>query len=217
MLSPPNRWNFAGLERMISIARDFNVDVKYRYYCAPLYEGGTLVDDFCHACSLTSRSDGSDQRINSGYAFEALELMRIFNQFGSETSLRELDWWFQKHSAKSTKFTLLTRSEIDGAQQQLASQLERLSLLDPALDLQKLHTLIDDLPSPRTEVQGEFGVRFIPWLERLKNEKPDLLCALNKELHSAESSLEGRDFLVKHLKSGTPSLFAIIRQKLLNW
>lgn len=170
----PKQLGFNNLAIVSRLAKEFNINVNFRFYSEALFNGGSLLSDFATAFPRFLAPPLTSKRLNTQYSPGALMLMRLCNEFASDWLLRDLDFWLQKDSECIDNFSLISPALLEQADAQLSQALKQIAVSDKYIDSGKLKALIEGYKIPAFCNESDMMCDFERVLKKLRDEKPAL-------------------------------------------
>lgn len=185
----PIKLDFHQLKVVSLLAKEFDVNITYRYFGEATFEGGTLYSDFSKCMPYFIRPPVVSRKLNTQLSAGALELKRIANEVADEETLNQLDFFLQKISEDKPSFSLIPHSNVEQLKRDLEISAKAISLINPQLDIEKLRKLLYRFePAPFCS-EHEMKADLEKVVKLLRTDMPLLANALYKESKSGEKAL----------------------------
>lgn len=194
----PSKLSFQPLQLLAKTSREFSPDLTISYFDSKLFKHGSLIEDFVSLLPKKLRIAPSDQRINTQYCIEAIELMRFCNHFANDALLSRLDKFFQKYSQTQPVFSYISKDDCKAFEKELKQQVGALKVHLPQINSEKMYQIIDNY-TPKEQVAVEQQeANFTDIIKEMK--ACDILLAAELSAAISANSMLPNPSLVKSLR-----------------
>ena len=194
----PNVLGFNNLMVVARLAKEFNVDITYRFYSDKLFEKGSIFSDFAANFRQFVRPPKEVKRLNTQYSPGALMLMRLCNQFADDKLLRSLDFWLQKDSEQIPNFSLISPELVSEANIQIKEAINQIASIEKNICVQKLTELANDYRLPDYCTKDKMEQDLVRVLKKISKQRPRLANDIIEQCLN-KSADEVQQRLIPHL------------------